>query len=1125
MLKYSEPTQPSKDSLIRLVNIRDELIQEEEDEMDNESDIEHDVVTIVGNYANTEQQLILDTGAQMSVMSIEKYYELKALEKDRINIDNQRYRIHELPITNINLVGITGKMNKTARKQIMVNILLNNQYVSFEFIVCAGIPVSILVGCKDLYKYKASIDLETGMVKLNNKGELIEIKILIKKIRDRALKSIHYITNHVLPTMYVYQSNKYIKEVGNQQLWKKKMNDIDEFHSTAQLINESQKQQLKEIYLAHQTVFSVQPGKIKNYRCRLPIKGPVVITRKSYPIPYKFREQVQQEINRMLAEDIIEESMSEYTSPLVVIPKKDQTIRLCLDARQINQFLVADKNSPENIEEILKQFYEAKFFSSWDAVSSYWQIELHPDSRQYVSFIVNGKNYQFKRLPFGLVNSVAIFIRCMDHVLGPELLQFTTVYVDDLVIASNNWQQHCSRVKAVLERLSECGVTLNLEKSTFIAKQIKFLGFIISDQGINADPDKIAAIQNFPKPRKLVQLQSFLGLCNYYRKFQLNYSDLTQRFQHLLRKNQKWNWTEKDDETFRLVKEKFLQCIMLHHPDFSKPFYINCDASGVSVGSVLYQENQLNENQVIAFASRTLTKSELNYTITEKETLSVVFAVNKFRTYILNHEVIIRTDHQAITFFKNCKLTHGRLTRWKLLLQEYQIKWEYVAGRKNMVADVLSRINSQEEVIDKIKYKILTVFRTKEELAHTIDKLKMAQIRDRQIQQLINRIQSSNNSADNHYSYHDGILFKNKNDKHIDWKILVPTAMNKEVILDYHERYGHLGQKKVIAALQEHFYIKKIEKNVARTIESCDLCQKVKVGNVRYEGRWITNYAKRALDQVFVDICGPFPSSSRHRFRYLLIILDAYSRYTKLYNITRANTVTIIQIFKEKYIKEIGRPKSVVTDHGTQFRGERWKRSMLEMGIKTYKTSKYHPNSNMAERMLREIGRILRAYSHENQQKWSEYTLKAEEFVNLACHDSTGVTPYEALFKKRPPRVIEEIVNFEWFEKPQQDLVHKIETRVKAKAEERARRQNKGRYIQIQYQIGDKVLIKNRQLPSSENRLMKKLFLCYVGPFVVTETFTNNTVRLTFMDGRKKGIYNINQLKPYKEEKLDSDGS
>ena len=310
----------------------------------------------------------------------------------------------------------------------------------------------------------------------------------------------------------------------------------------------------------------------------------------------------------------------------------------------------------------------------WDTVCGYWQVELHPQSRQYMAFIFEGRNYQFKRLPFGLVNSVAIFVACMDQILGQEALQFTTVYVDDLLITSANWEEHCNRVEHVLKKLADNNVTLKLEKSKLIAKEVQFLGFNLNNQGISPSSEKVDAIQKFPQPKNRKQLQSFLGLCNYYRKFQNNYSELTAKFQYQLSAKNKWRWCQEQDETLQSIKDKFLEVVILHHPNFKQPFFLNCDASNISLGTTLYQEDKNGNHLVISFASRTLNQCEKNYNVTEKELLSVVFACGKFCTYILGYPVTVRTDHKSISFLRRCKLSHGRLTRWILLLQEYDLK-------------------------------------------------------------------------------------------------------------------------------------------------------------------------------------------------------------------------------------------------------------------------------------------------------------------------------------------------------------------------------------------------------------------------------------------------------------------
>ena len=238
----------------------------------------------------------------------------------------------------------------------------------------------------------------------------------------------------------------------------------------------------------------------------------------------------------------------------------------------------------------------------------------------------------------------------MDQVLGKEVLEFATIYVDDILITSVTWDEHYSRIKLVLKKLHQNNITLKLDKSKFITNELQFLGFILSETGITPSPEKVGAIQNFPKPKNLRQLQSFLGIYNYYWKFQQNYSELTSRFQHLLSKKNKWKWGQSDDANFSLIKNKFLNSVMLHHPNFNKRFFMNCDASNVSLGVELYQEDMEGNHLVVSFASRVLNHCERNYTVTEKELLSVVFACLKFRTYILGFPVTVRTDHKAIPF-------------------------------------------------------------------------------------------------------------------------------------------------------------------------------------------------------------------------------------------------------------------------------------------------------------------------------------------------------------------------------------------------------------------------------------------------------------------------------------------
>ena len=405
----------------------------------------------------------------------------------------------------------------------------------------------------------------------------------------------------------------------------------------------------------------------------------------------------------------------------------------------------------------------------------------------------------------------------MDQVLGREVLEFATVYVDDLLITSTTWQEHCKRTEMVLNRLSQNNITLKLEKSQLLTNKLNFLGFVLTETGITTSPEKVEAIQNFPQPKNLRQLQSFLGICNYYRRFHKNYSQLTSRFQHLLSTKYRWKWSEEDSATFRTIKENFLEKVMLHHPDFNQRFFINCNASDISVGAELYQESKEGDHLVISFASRVLNNSERNYNVTEKELLSVVFACSKFRTYILGYPITVRSDHRSISFLQRCKLSHGRLTRWILALQEYHITWEYVPGKKNAVADALSRVNLdngtfevEREDIGKVYYALIR----KKELSDLLKKMKEEQATDPKISQILPRIQNNDTNITPYYQLHEELVFTKSNTKTNHWKLYVPKSLEEGLIENYHNMYGHMRPAKVVSALEEHVFMKGINKKV-----------------------------------------------------------------------------------------------------------------------------------------------------------------------------------------------------------------------------------------------------------------------------------------------------------------------
>lgn len=1087
-----------------LKDIRNELLEEEKN---NEQSPNNEIIFIKAQLQGVSTEIMIDTGANISLIDNTEFDRINGLCKEQIPT---------LPVNNIVIVGATGKLNKTIRKQTLIEVSSNGNSILMVFLVAKGLPFSALIGCDMLRRHSAVIDMGRGIVTLYHEQGEWSSEIVGRKCAT------HYRQTFTLVQNREENIGTFDESLASsiEGLWNEKIKEIEDFSIHVGLTR-NQREELIRIYNKNKRVFSDLPGKARNFICKLEFRDNISFNRKSYPIAQSLRGAVRKEIQRMLEQDIIEPSSSPYTSPIVAVKKKDGTVRLCLDAREINKSIINDRTSPGEIEEIMKRFDGVKYMSIWDAVCGYWQIELHPNSRPYVAFIIEGRNYQFKRLPFGLVNSVAIFIKCMDGILGKEVLEYTTVYVDDLLITSSNWEEHCQRVETVLSKLAENNITLKLDKSKLITNKLQFLGFVLNEKGITTSPEKVEVIQNFPKPKNIRQLQSFLGVCNYYRKFQKNHSNLTSRFKHLLSTKNKWRWTEEDDQTFKMIKDKFLESIMLHHPNFNRRFFINCDASNISLGAELYQEDSDGEHLVISFASRTLTNSERNYSVTEKELLSVVFACNKFRTYILGYPTTVRSDHKSISFLQKCKLNHGRITRWILALQEYNISWEYVPGKQNTVADVLSRVNVEGGTLDVEKEDIGRIYNTlvtRQGLTDILNKVKEEQQNDDKLTKIKQRLQSEDPGITPHYQLYNNLIFTTPNINGNHWKLYIPKSLEIPLIQNYHQLYGHMGPEKVVKALEEHVYIKGINKKVRLAVRTCKICQMVKVNNERKEGTIITVTTVRKFEKVFLDICGPFPrSGGRRHYRYIVIIWDHFTKYTKLYPISRASTQVIIKVVVEKYMIDVGTPESIVTDHGTQFKGKKWKNEMRNQGIKTYKTSIYHPSSNPAERVLREVGRILRTYCHDEHKRWSEVLPEAETFLNLAYHDTLGVTPHQMMFSSPPPREIIKLIKFP--EELNENLdIARIYNRVLHKAELRRKRQERTIRKPVSYKVGEKVLIKNRQLPSSSEGIAKKLLLLYTGPYIVQRNNGNNTYLIVNPRNHKtKGNFNQTELKKFYE--------
>ncbi|GFV93573.1 retrovirus-related Pol polyprotein from transposon 297 [Trichonephila clavipes] len=375
------------------------------------------------------------------------------------------------------------------------------------------------------------------------------------------------------------------------------------------------------------------------------------------------KEHLKKEIDNLLADNIIEECESPYAAPVVLVPKSNGTVRLCIDYRKLYAITIPDKYPLPLMDVLLHDAKSTAFMSTLDLKSGYHQVEVNPADQDKTAFVCSFGTFRYKRMPFGLRNAPATFQRLMDQFRNGLANVNILVYLDDIVVLSETFEQHIEDLRMVFDRLKKFKLCANRKKCKFVCSRVKYLGLWITPKGIEVDQDKTAAIQNIPSPRNLKQLQSFLQTCSWYRKFIPNFSDIARPFSNWSKKSTAWKWTEIEQQAFQTLKQCLITPPILRRVDPKKPFIIRTDASSYALGAVLLQGESPTNEQPVEYASRLLSSSEKNYSTTEREALAVVWAFNKFREYIEGAEITVASDHQPLKWLMNLTSPTGRLAR------------------------------------------------------------------------------------------------------------------------------------------------------------------------------------------------------------------------------------------------------------------------------------------------------------------------------------------------------------------------------------------------------------------------------------------------------------------------------
>lgn len=975
-----------------------------------------------------------------------------------------------------------------------------------------------------------SQEIEEGLYVANTLNKIEKGKAVINIINSNTYDvvinmnkfKLHYDFYDKFYSLNVNEKKEEIKPSYN----KERVDKLVKLIKTDENLDKKQKQYLMDLIIDYNDVFNVEGDKLSftddiYHIIRTPVDS-IPIHQKNYRLPQSQTEVIQDEVKKLIKDDIITLSKSPWNSPLLVVPKKpgpnnEKRFRMVIDYRKLNKITIGDAFPLPRIEDILDQLGNARYFSTLDLASGYHQVLVHPNDRAKTAFSTNTGHYEFKRMPFGLTGAPATFQRLMNYVLTGLQGLSCYVYLDDIVIYGKDINDHNRKLKLVFDRLRKHNLKLQTEKCNFLCKQVTFLGHVCTQDGVRPNPELVRVVKDFPQPTKVKELQSFLGLANYYRKFIQNFSKIAEPLNKLLRNNEKFVWSKKCQDTFEKLKHCLINKPILQYPDFTKPFVITSDASNEALGAILSQGEGKNDLP-IAYASRCLNPTERSYNTTEKELLAIVWACQTFKCYIFGRPFTVYTDHEALHGQLNLIDPTRRAIRLYFKLADYDITIKHKAGKQIAHADALSRIPYE---IENEKIMVTTRSQKIKQVEEVNKKLNDEKSSNKQKKDLKEKVQENISNESDYESENEIEEFSDEeiNNNKLDSSIQqLNTKEEIEEVLDkYHNSLlgGHQGVKKTYDKIKKDFCWKGMSKDISEFVSKCIICQKNKSKKSTKMPMMITKISEEVFDKIYIDIVGPLPITYGGN-RYILTIIDDLSRFFDAYAIPNAEANTVAKIFCEEFICRYRIPKVVVSDQGSNFMSQVFKKCCKFLNIKKLETTAYHPQANgILERSHGPLKAYLRSFSQHDQLNWDNFIRSAVFVHNNTQHSGSKITPNDCLFgftaqiptniKKQPTPVYNTEDYF-------YELSNKLRTARQIARENLSKSKEKSKHYYDNYtnplslKIGDKVLIKNEAKKNSLDET-------YKGPYEVIEI--NNDLNTTIQIKNKNVKVHNNRLKKF----------
>ena len=844
-------------------------------------------------------------------------------------------------------------------------------------------------------------------------------------------------------------------------------------------------------------------------------------------IPPSQYETVKAHIQQLLSSRVIRESTSPYSSPIVLVTKKDGSLRLCVDYRQLNSKTRRDAYPLPRIEESLDALSGAQWFSTLDLASGYHQVPVAEKDKHKTAFCTPFGLFEFNRMAFGLCNAPSTFQRLMERIFGDRRFQSVLLYLDDVIVFSSTVEQHLGRLEEVFVRLAEQGLKAKLSKCKFFQREVNYLGHVVSTDGVATDPAKIEAVKEWKRPGHLAELRSFLGFASYYRRFVKDFAKLAAPLHQLVgdlsgpRRKGKTPptplgeaWDEACEGAFQSLREKLVTAPVLAYADFRKPFVLEVDASHGGLGAVLSQEHG-GRVRPVAFASRGLRPTERNmenYSSMKLELLAVKWAVTeKFREYLLGNEFTILTDNNPLSHLQTAKL--GALEqRWASQLASFNFTIKYRPGKSNQNADALSR-QYLERLSTSTAVPALGILA---ERCHPLEGQcqEVAALPGRTAQDL-QHLQAADQGIGTVIQYHREGRWPDAGERALlpwegrallrQWErlvwqegvayrrtqgsgggpevlqLLLPLCLREEVLRSTHDDLGHQGPERTLQLLRSRCFWPRMAHDVEQWCQRCQRCVLGKAVQPKVRAYWGTLQADQPNEILAMDFTSLEPASDGRES--VLVLTDVFTKYTQAFPTRDQRATTVAQVLVQQWFSRFGPPARIHSDQGRNFESLVIKQLCQLYGVQKSRTTPYHPQGNgQCERFNRTLHDLLRTLPVGEKRRWPQHLPQLTYAYNTTPHQTTGHSPYFLMFGRQPRLPVdfllggssgtEGVVELEeWIQRHQQS-VSMTQEHVRQRAADQAQRRNQSNNVQVNdagFEEGQRVLLRNH--PSGRSKI------------------------------------------------------